>query len=165
MVFQLRSRICSFSNCRLHEKYVESTIITTNVSSDRLFEAGTRNKLFMDEMKNSLDLPALNIQRGRDHGIPPYNHWRNHCRFEKAKMDKDGFVLPDHTEKQTKLLQEAYSHVDDIDLFAGAMTETLLPGSSVGPTFACLIGRQFQRIMEGDRYWHETSNKITRFTL
>ncbi|XP_052794376.1 peroxidase-like [Mya arenaria] len=134
--------------------------------ADGLFEQGTRNKLFMDEMKNSLDLPALNIQRGRDHGIPSYNHWRVHCHLEKAEMDKNGtYILPDHTEKQSKLLQEAYSHVDDIDLFAGAMTEILLPGSSVGPTFACLLGRQFQRIMEGDRYWHETSKRNIRFTL
>jgi len=48
-----------------------------------------------------------------------------------------------------------FSHVDDIDLYAGAMTETLLPNSSVGPTFACLIGAQFKRLKQGDRFWHE----------
>jgi hypothetical protein len=57
-----------------------------------------------------------------------------------------------------------YSHVDDIDLFAGAMTETLLPDSSVGPTFACLLGKQFKKLRIGDRYWHETNNPIIRFT-
>ncbi|XP_045167373.2 eosinophil peroxidase-like [Mercenaria mercenaria] len=133
--------------------------------ADGLFEDGTRNKLFMDKQGNSLDLPALNIQRGRDHGIPGYNHWRIHCHLDKANMTKDGeFILPDHNDNETHKLEHTYRHVDDIDLFAGAMTETLLPDSSVGPTFACLIGKQFRNLKKGDRYWHETPDKIIRFT-
>lgn len=57
-----------------------------------------------------------------------------------------------------------YSHVDDIDLFTGAMTETHLPNSSVGPTFACLIGKQFRKLIIGDRYWHETPDRTIRFS-
>ncbi|XP_060607017.1 peroxidase-like protein 3 [Ruditapes philippinarum] len=80
-------------------------------------------------------------------------------------MTYDGsFILPDHNEEQRLKLQNVYSHVDDIDLFAGAMTETLLPDSSVGPTFACLLGKQFKRLRLGDRYWHETQDPVIRFT-
>ncbi|XP_060583221.1 peroxidase-like [Ruditapes philippinarum] len=133
--------------------------------ADGIFGDGVRNLLFKDKKGKSLDLPALNIQRGRDHGLPGYNQWRIHCNLVKADMTNDGsFILPDHNEKQKIKIQNVYSHVDDIDLFAGAMTETLLPDSSVGPTFACLLGKQFKKLRIGDRYWHETNNPIIRFT-
>ena len=55
-------------------------------------------------------------------------------------------------------------HVDDIDLYPAAIVEEHLPGAEVGPTFACIIGRQFQRSRSGDRFWHETNDPYIRFT-
>ena len=57
-----------------------------------------------------------------------------------------------------------FSHVDDIDLYPGAMTETHLPGSFLGPTFTCLMAEQFRDLKEGDRFWYETPKKGIRFT-
>ena len=37
-----------------------------------------KNHLF-DAALNGMDLIALNIQRGRDHGIPAYSEARRHC--------------------------------------------------------------------------------------
>ena len=57
------------------------------------------------------------------------------------------------------------SDVDDVDIFAGGMSERLVPGSMVGPTFACILGRQFRKLKVGDRFWYENGNSITGFSL
>ena len=49
-----------------------------------------------------------------------------------------------------------YSHVNDIDVFVGGITETPRDDALVGPLFECLLGRQFRDLKFGDRYWYET---------
>jgi len=44
-----------------------------------------------------------------------------------------------------------------VDLFPAAIAEKHVKGGLVGPTFACLLGRQFSDIRRGDRYWYENS--------
>lgn len=45
---------------------------------------------------------ALNVQRGRDHGLPPYNEWRQVCGYEKARTWKD---LEEYMDAQVLLLK------------------------------------------------------------
>lgn len=52
-----------------------------------------------------------------------------------------------------------YRDIRDIDLYAGAMTELPVPGGMVGPTFACLIARQFLMYKKGDRFWYENNHR------
>ncbi|CAH1786066.1 unnamed protein product [Owenia fusiformis] len=99
------------------------------------------------------DLPALNIQRGREHGLPGYNKWREYCNLPKIKnWKKKPAEIP---EAIWGKLPSIYTHVDDIDIFTGGISEVLVPYGAVGPTFACLLGKQFENLRKGDRYWHE----------
>jgi len=61
-------------------------------------------------------------------------------------------------------LEELYVTVDDIDLWAGALAEDHLPGSSVGETVQTIVVDQFTRIRDGDRLWYENafSNRDVR---
>ncbi|XP_021361140.1 peroxidase-like protein [Mizuhopecten yessoensis] len=132
---------------------------------DRFLQDGVRNYLFLDKQGNSFDLAALNIQRGRDHGIAPYNAWRKWCGFKPAfhfGTGPGGLVNHDH--ESAMLLSKVYKHPDDIDLFTGGLSEMNAQGSLTGPTFACIISKQFQAFKVGDRFWYENDFPAIGFT-
>lgn len=99
---------------------------------------------------------------GRDHGIPGYNEYRQLCNLTRAETFEDlsDLIAPQTIEK----LKSLYLHVDDIDLFPGGLVETSLKGGIIGPTFACIIGNQFRKLKDCDRFWYENENVFTRFT-
>ncbi|XP_070206507.1 salivary peroxidase/catechol oxidase-like [Littorina saxatilis] len=94
------------------------------------------------------DLAALNIQRGRDHGLPPYNAYRQKCGLAKATTFCDPILG-----NGGMALSNVYDHVDDIDLFTGGLSEPAFDGGLVGETFSHLIARQFHSLKFGDRFF------------
>ncbi|XP_021930754.1 peroxidase-like isoform X2 [Zootermopsis nevadensis] len=109
-----------------------------------------------------LDLVSLNIQRGRDHGLPTYTAWRERCGLSRPQTfsDMQGFMDSDSLMK----LNELYRSVSDIDLYIGGMAEKPLEGGFLGPTITCLVTDQFVRLKKGDRFWYETPETPQAFT-
>ncbi|XP_076095786.1 peroxidase-like protein [Mytilus galloprovincialis] len=141
--------------------------MTTQFKSraDGFLTPAIRNKLFQTMPGNGFDLGSLNIQRGRDHGIPSYNRWRQFCGLQPALHFGLGPLgLTNHCASAARALQSVYSHPEDIDLFAGGMSETPVPGALVGPTFRCIIGLQFMYFKIGDRFFYENAFVPTGFT-
>ncbi|XP_031426881.1 eosinophil peroxidase-like [Clupea harengus] len=118
---------------------------------ERLFE-------FLDHV--ALDLAALNMQRGRDHGLPGYNSWRGFCGLSKPQTEEELSVVMNNRELAHELM-ELYGTVDNIDVWLGGVAEPFVNGGRVGPLFACIIARQFQRIRQGDRLWWENDDVFT----
>jgi peroxidase len=54
--------------------------------------------------------------------------------------------------------------VDDIDIFTGSLVERPVTGGILGPVMTCIIGSQFKRLRQCDRYWYETNDQAVRFT-
>lgn len=133
--------------------------------ADRYIEDGVRNKLFL--LQNiSLDLAATNIHRGREQGLPSYNTWRKWCGLSEVtsfEVKRNG-GLEHHDNETAAVLSELYTSPNDIDLYSGGVSEVHVDGGSVGPTFACIISRQFSALRVGDRYWYENNDTTTGFT-
>ena len=91
---------------------------------------------------SGFDLASLNIQRGRDHGLRPYNEYRAACNLKRAVNFED--LSREMTSTIIERLKQVYTSVDDIDLWTGGLVETPLQGGLVGPTFGCIIGNQFR---------------------
>lgn len=110
-----------------------------------------RNFLFGPPGAGGFDLASLNIQRGRDHGLPDYNQARVDLGLSAVASFSD---ITSNTELATRL-EEVYGDVNHIDLWVGGLAEDHLPGSSMGELFSTIIADQFERIRSGDRFWYE----------
>ena len=58
-----------------------------------------------------------------------------------------------------------FSSVDDIDLYIAGVSENHMAGAEVGPTFGCILAKNFQRVVYGDRFWFERPNQFTLGTI
>ncbi|XP_077994498.1 peroxidasin homolog [Glandiceps talaboti] len=119
--------------------------------------------LFETADELSLDLHALDIQRGRDHALPEYNTWRKYCGLKKAETFSEFTEISNSTVRGK--LQEHYGHPDNVDLFIGALLEDPIGGSVMGPTFECLLVKQFRRSRNGDRFWYENPDVLSYVQL
>uniref|UniRef100_A0A8D3DJ57 Eosinophil peroxidase-like n=1 Tax=Scophthalmus maximus TaxID=52904 RepID=A0A8D3DJ57_SCOMX len=126
-----------------------------NMMSDEL-----RERLFKFSTELALDLASLNMQRGRDHGLPGYNKWRKFCGLTQPQNRRQlATVL--QNDRLARNLIALYGRPDNIDVWLGGVAEPFVRGGRVGPLFACLISTQFQRIRQGDRLWWENKNVFT----
>ncbi|XP_032299775.1 thyroid peroxidase [Coturnix japonica] len=118
------------------------------------------DKLFVLSNNGSLDLASLNLQRGRDHGLPGYNDWREFCGLPKLETQTDLNAIITN-QKVTEKIMELYHNPSNIDVWLGGLVEDFLPGARTGPLFACLIGKQMKALRDGDRFWWENDNVFT----
>ncbi|XP_075222518.1 salivary peroxidase/catechol oxidase-like [Lycorma delicatula] len=144
------------------DDFVRGLSTQSSQKFDRFFTKEVTDHLFQGDLDFGLDLVALNIQRGRDHGLPPYNDWREVCGLPKAKTWQDLTAYMDGQSIQK--LQSIYGSVDEIDLFIGGVAEKPKSGAILGPTFVCLVGDQFARLRRGDSFFYEEGGQTSSFT-
>ncbi|MCA8971784.1 MAG: peroxiredoxin [Planctomycetes bacterium] len=111
-----------------------------------------RNFLFGPPGAGGFDLVALNIQRGRDHGLPTYNDVRQRVVNDRTRSFAELTPDPDIRAR----LSEAYGDVDDIDAWVGLLAEPRARDAMVGRTLQRVLTEQFVRLRDGDRFWYES---------
>ncbi|KAH8305592.1 hypothetical protein KR059_002341 [Drosophila kikkawai] len=117
-------------------------------------------KLFQTAHAVALDLAAINIQRGRDHGMPGYNVYRKFCNLTVAQDFEDLAGEISNAEIRQKM-KELYGHPDNVDVWLGGILEDQVEGGKVGPLFQCLLIEQFRRLRDGDRLYYENPGVFT----
>ena len=117
---------------------------------DNLIVDGVRNLLF--DPPAAIDLGATNLQRGRDHGLADYNQTRVDfgldARTDFSQISSDPAVAA--------AIAAAYDDdINNIDVFAGAVSEDHVAGGSVGELIHTVLVDQFSRLRDGDRFFFE----------
>ena len=123
---------------------------------DEFLNSVLTTQLFEREEGFGMDLATLNIQRSRDHGLPPYPAWKQFCqnRFGDALPEK----LFQFSNELTKIrFLQTYGALDTVDLWVGGLAEEPIPGGVIGPTFACIFAVTFSDLRLGDRFWFENN--------
>ena len=118
--------------------------------NDVLLVDDIRNFLFGPPGAGGLDLGALDIQRGRDHGLLDYREFRRTYRLQPVNSFAQ---LTSDTTVASKL-QTLYGTIDNVDAFIGGLAEDHLPGSSVGHMLQGSFIDQFTRLRDGDRFFY-----------
>ncbi len=105
---------------------------------------------FRDNLFAQFDLTSLNMQRGRDHGLPNYNQVREDFGFGPvasfAEINSDPVVQ--------SAMEGLYGSVDNIDPWVGMLAEHHKNGSMVGLLRHKVIKEQFEALRDGDRFWY-----------
>ena len=107
---------------------------------------------FIIQGATGFDLVALDIQRGRDVGLPSYNQ----TRIDYGLAPKASFAEMTSDANVQFRLSQAYTSPDDLDVFIGGLVEDHVNGGQVGELFWTIIKDQFERSRDGDRFWYET---------
>lgn len=104
-----------------------------------------------------LDLAAININRGRERGLPDFNTVRSNFGLPRASNFKD--ITGD--DESASLLETIYGGVDKIDSWVGMLAEDPMPDALFGETIMAIMKRQFQLLRDGDRFYFENDDALS----
>ncbi len=116
-----------------------------------------RNFLFGPPGSGGLDLAALNINRGRDMGLPDFNTVRTeigldaYSSFTEITSDSD----------LATIMENLYGDINEIDPWVGMLAEDHMSGKAFGETIFVILKEQFERLRDTDWYWFENDPEFS----
>lgn len=110
-----------------------------------------RNFLYGPDNGRMVDIAALNVQRGRDHGLPDLNTCRRAVGLE-GHHSFESITSNAHLAKQ---LEATYGDVNAVDPWVGGLVEDHVNNAAVGEFVYTVYVDQFARLRDGDRFWYQ----------
>ena len=130
---------------------------------DTKFSASIGRDLFIPPHQRGFqNLAALNIQRGRDHGIPSYTALIRFCHKRRVRSFRDFKEI--RNKRSRRRLRKIYKSVKHYP-FPALLTEAPTNGKIIGPTLQCLIRNQFLLLRDGDRFYYEKRRQFSKSQL
>ena len=116
-----------------------------------------RSMLFGPAGSGGMDLMALNVQRGREHGLGSYSDVASIFGLDPMTSFSD---LTSDVDLATKLAS-LYQDVNDVDLWIGLLAADRESGTEFGVLMNTILSDEFRRLMEGDRYFFAWDDGLT----
>lgn len=109
-----------------------------------------RNFLFGPPGAGGLDLASININRGRERGLPDFNTIRAAFGLPKYVLFQQ---FSSNAAVFTRLFK-LYLDINDVDPWVGLLSEDPMPGALFGETIMAIMKRQFSSLRDGDRFFY-----------
>lgn len=129
------------------DNLVVGAMNTSAMDVDEQIVDSLRDSLFMPPEKEKLDLASINLQRGRDLGLPGY--------MEMQALFRSGQGMNNIRQSLRDKLMHIYRDANKIDAWIGCLSESKKPGALLGPLCWKINQEQFTRLRDGDRFYYE----------
>ncbi len=97
-----------------------------------------------------LDLASININRGRERGLPDFNTVRQDLGLTPFNSFEDIHSNP----AVGQTIESLYDNVNDIDPWVGMLAEEPMQDALFGETIMTILMEQFLALRDGDRFYY-----------
>ncbi len=129
-------------------------------ANDVYFGDNLRNQLFGLPGEGGMDLCAIDIQRGRDHGLADYGALR--AALGMAPISNYTDITSDAEIQERLSIAYGNESPGHIDPLIGMLAEDHLENSALGETMDALIREQFIRLRDGDPLYYENDAELAQ---
>ncbi|MEN0003864.1 MAG: peroxidase family protein [Bacteroidota bacterium] len=135
------------------DPFIKGMATQTQQRADAKIIDDVRNFLFgpPEAGIGGLDLAAININRGRERGLPDFNSIREFYGLGRYSFFQQ--INPDPQVFST--LISLYADLNNIDAWVGLLAEAPTNNHLFGPTIMAILKQQFGDLREGDRFYYE----------
>ena len=130
--------------------FLQGMAAQTQQSMDAKIIDDVRNFLFGPPGAGGLDLASININRGRERGVPDFNSVRRSYGLEPYFFFQQISVIPQTVVR----LNSLYRSINNIDPWVGMLAETPMPHALFGETIMTIMRHQFAALRDGDRFFY-----------
>ena len=117
-----------------------------------------RNFLFGPPGAGGLDLASININRGRERGLPSFNRIRLEYGLTPYTFLEQ---INPNVETYAPLFQAYFGDIRRVDPWVGMLAEEPMPGALFGETILRIMEVQFAALRDGDRFFYLNDPLLT----